>query len=251
MQGTIFGRLTVLGPDGKNKYKATLWRCQCSCGQQTTVPQARLTSGTTKSCGCYRKEFRRTHGASATRDYASWRGMLDRCENVNHPAYARYGGRGITVCRRWHKYANFSADMGPRPKGMTIDRIDNKKGYTPVNVRWATRSEQMQNVRHNLNIRHHGQVLSLGAWARKTGIAAKTISGRWHAGHRGARLFARPKTHAERGREQSTMLTFAGTTLPLSAWAEKQGIKSGTLHYRLRNGWSVKDALMTPVRGKD
>lgn len=84
--------------------------------------------------------------------YHTWMGMKQRCANPKHGKYPRYGGRGITVCERWMTFSNFLADMGERPEGKTLDRIDNERGYEPGNVRWATPKEQMANRRKNAGI---------------------------------------------------------------------------------------------------
>lgn len=97
--------------------------------------------------------------------------MLTRCRNPKSTAYARYGGRGITVCERWLSYENFLADMGRRPSAQhQLEREDNEKGYGPDNCRWATRTEQANNRRSNVLVEYHGQTKTVAQWATELGF---------------------------------------------------------------------------------
>ena len=106
--------------------------------------------------------------------YISWVGMMQRCNYVGHAKYALYGGRGITVCERWHEFENFLADMGERPIGKSLDRIDSNKGYSPENCRWSTKSEQMRNTRRALTF----EGKPLAQWAEESGVPYQTLKAR-------------------------------------------------------------------------
>lgn len=162
MTGQRFGRLVVISQAeshrGRTGSVVAAWLCQCDCGQQTTVTRDGLRSGDTKSCGCLRTDGTSnvTHGhrrspnhGGPSPTYRSWFAMNSRCYNPNNNRYQIYGGRNITVCDRWrHDFAAFLTDLGERPAGTTLDRIDNAVGYEPGNVRWATPKVQQLNRAH-------------------------------------------------------------------------------------------------------
>lgn len=155
MLGKKFGRLTVVEEAGRAKDGTILWKCKCSCGVIKTINGSSLRKGFTRSCGCYNSEIKSkrfkkiftTHGMSKTATYRSWCHMLGRCNNPNDARYSDWGGRGIKVCERWLKFENFFADMGEKPKTLTLERINNNKGYYKKNCKWATYSDQNRNMR--------------------------------------------------------------------------------------------------------
>jgi len=158
--------------------KHSRWSFVCDCGKEIIAEASHVKNGHTKSCGCFQKECAAikgkataTHGMKNTPEYNIWTQMHQRCANTNRQEFYRYGGRGIKVCWRWHKFENFYADMGPRPSaGLTIERIDNHGNYEPNNCRWATPKEQARNRRSNHFIPTPWGQITLAEAAEKSGV---------------------------------------------------------------------------------
>jgi hypothetical protein len=121
-------------------------------------------------------------GKAKLPEYGQWADMLQRCKNPKLRSYHLYGGRGIKVCKRWLAFDNFYEDMSSKPKGYTLERIDNSKDYTPENCKWASPQEQAFNRRDNHLLTHRGKTLPLTMWARQLGIKPTTLSGRIRRG---------------------------------------------------------------------
>lgn len=189
IRGKRFGKLVAITPAGINRSRLVLWKCVCDCGQEIIVTGANLASGNSKSCGCARSASLRlrntTHGKSRRyrSTYTTWRAMITRCTNPKIKCWKHYGGRGITVCDRWlNSFDNFLDDMGEKPPGMTIDRIDSDKGYCKDNCRWATQAEQTRNRRSVLKITWNGKTQIAAEWADELGIPRDALYYRLRSG---------------------------------------------------------------------
>ena len=168
--------------------------------------------------------------------YKLWSAIKDRCFNPDSKHYHRYGGRGITMCDAWaNDYAAFASDIGERPEGMTLDRIDNNGNYEPNNVRWATKQEQANNRVTNVFVTHEGLTMSLADWARHKGWKYGLLTSRWKNGLRGEELLAPPEY--ERGK----LVEFRGEFRTLPDWVKALGVNYQTLRWRLNNGRNLQE----------
>lgn len=186
--GDKFVRLTVKFFAGRDKHGKLLWMCLCKCGNLKIISGESLRSGNTKSCGCLHREtmikVHTKHKMVETPEYQIWAGMLTRCRNTKRKGFKNYGGRGIKVCKRWHKFENFLEDMGKRPTGKSLDRWPNNDGdYEHENCRWATFLEQANNTReqywffaYNLNTGDWHENNSQAEFAKQFGLCQSAIS---------------------------------------------------------------------------
>jgi len=179
LTGKTFQKLTALGLSGRAKNGNLIWRCVCSCpaGNQKDVRGAALKNGSNKSCGCLARQAaadRVTHGYSRTKTYNSWTAMKQRCLNHNHDAYGRYGGAipPVTIDPPWMKFGNFLADMGERPEGKTLHRMDNANVYSKKTCIWADQQTQARERKNSHIISLDGERLCAAEGARKLSISA-------------------------------------------------------------------------------
>lgn len=187
LEGMRFGRLSVIGKT-RSKSGRVAWLCKCDCGNESAPLTTDLTSGRTQSCGCLHREnvgnvFRK-HGQYGTRLYKIWSNMIQRCTNPNHNYYSLYGAKGIAVCDAWMQFDAFYewAVKSGYADSLSIDRIDNDKGYSPDNCRWATPQEQTDNRRCSIYVSFNGERKTLKEWSNETGIAYKNLLWRMRHG---------------------------------------------------------------------
>ena len=201
--GYKIGRLTVreLAVDGNANQRRLL--CYCECGGMKITSEDNLKRGHCKSCGClYEKiggksKYGTLHGESKTRLYKIWSRMVWRCERPSYKYYADYGGRGIDVCAEWHNFEVFKewAYKNGYDGTLTIDRIDNGKGYSPDNCRWATRKQQANNRRSNRKIYYNGEERNISEWADYFGIESGKFNAAIQRGRTIDEILERERKH--------------------------------------------------------
>lgn len=187
IEGKRFGRVLVLAEVPEHPKQGSHWMCRCDCGVEKIIDGKSLSSGNTKSCGCWKVDgtCRRIHGLSKSRIYDLWTQMIVRCSNPNNKAYYRYGGRGIKVCSRWsdgeHGKTGFECfidDMGEKPRGKSLDRINVDGDYEPANCRWATNTQQCRNKTNNARVEYDGRTYTWSELSEKGVVSAQLIRSR-------------------------------------------------------------------------
>lgn len=190
MTGKVCGRLTVVRKYDTNK-RGAYWLCNCECGKQTVVAGRSLRTGHTKSCGCLHDDLssertierNRTHEMSGTRLYHIWSDMKKRCQNQNHWAFDRYGGRGISVCNEWESnflaFHDWAVKNGYR-ENLTIERKNNDGNYSSENCVWVTMVEQANNKSNSTKVVFHGGKYTIAQLSRLSGISYSTLYRRIH-----------------------------------------------------------------------
>lgn len=203
--GQRFNWLTILAVDGSR------FLVRCDCGAEWRVSKSNVICSGVKSCKrCGRERQRRAvtgHGGTGTPEHSTWASMIQRCTNPRAPGFKNYGGRGIRVCDRWaDSFEAFRDDMGARPDGMSLDRIDVNGNYEPGNCRWATQKEQMQNTRCNVWVERNGERMTVTDWAQKLGISRERMRQRLRDDLPPDRMFA-PKRHGVDCHNPSKVMT--------------------------------------------
>ena len=205
--GQRYGRLTLIEDSGqRSSSREHLWLARCDCGREKIVRPSALRYGRTASCGCLQAEAniakaRRSAEVRSAKmqlvhkhrsTYSSWQSMRDRCENPSSNDFPRYGGRGIKISQAWNCFEQFLRDMGERPKGKTLDRIDVNGDYTPSNCRWATPKQQARNRANNRMVLHEGTTLPLSEWADRMGVPSALVLARLNRGWTASDALNRP-----------------------------------------------------------
>lgn len=186
--GTRFGRWTV-GKQAPHLNGKTNWFVTCDCGVSNEILGSILRAGKSQSCGCLKAELQLKHGRTGTKIYKVWNNMVQRTTNPEYAFWEDYGGRGITLDKRWLDIEVFIQDMGEDPKGLQLDRIDNDKGYSKENCRWVTRTQNGRNKRNNIFVCYEGRSITLSEASELTGIRAETLGRRQKKGLTNKELF--------------------------------------------------------------
>lgn len=248
-----FTHLTVLGYAGPAATKGHhLWRCRCKCGKVFLAIENNLRRRKDATCGCARRRkgegaAHYIHGGFNRPEWYIWQSMKQRCSNSKQRGFKDYGGRGIRVCKRWlNSFANFFADMGPRPSPKhTLERKEVNGHYQPSNCCWALRKSQMNNMRTNHRITLNGVRMTLSQWAEHAEIPAASLSRRLGLGWPLTKALSVPIRRVNR------QFAYDGETMTVPEWAKKVKVPKQRIWYRLKLGWTFERALLAPSRREE
>lgn len=185
--------------------------------------------------------IRLTKDGKRNKAYIAWYNMRARCYRPSSRCYSNYGGRGVSVCKRWHDFKSFLDDMGHPPPGTSLDRINNDGNYEPGNCRWATNAEQSRNTGRNIIIEFMGEKKCLSDWAKEINLDKEALRRRFKNGWSVKAALTTPKFY---------LLEYNGKKKCVSHWAKETGISDKTIAHRLKIGWSIERTLTeTPKMG--
>ena len=187
LTGRKFNHLRVVSRAPNSAAREVQWNCLCDCGKESVVRGSCLMRGHTKSCGCLQIERATKHGSARrgkrSAEFRAWDSAKQRCCNPNDKSYKDYGGRGISMYEEWRNdFMAFYLYMGPRPEGLTLDRIDNNGNYEPGNCRWASQKTQGNNKRNNVILSFKGKTQTFSQWCEELGIKPSTLDARLRRG---------------------------------------------------------------------
>ncbi len=255
LTGNVIGRWTVVRREANKPTGGTMWLCRCECGNEKIVDGIVLRDQRSRSCGCLHDDMvvaRSTkHGLTPANAkpppvYHSWSGMKARVTNPNNMHYASYGGRGITICEKWMTFTGFLEDMGDKPKGTSLDRIDNNGNYCKENCRWSTPKEQSRNKRNNNLVEYNGKTQTVSSWAEELGISDSSMHERlenWSI----KRAVSEPAIDPGL-RSKNIFLEYNGEKMNLTGWARRLGVTVTSMSRWVKAGRTIEDIVTTPRR---
>lgn len=240
MTGQRYNSVIAVQPVGACSSGDIRWQFKCDCGREFEASGYDIRSGKRRDCPVCAAERTRiasvTHGESESDEFRIWTGMQTRCYNKNAIAYVLYGGRGISICKRWREsFENFLSDMGRRPsKKHSIDRIDNDGNYEPSNCRWATATEQARNKRTTVRI-PSAEGAAIADLAEMAGITAAAM---W------LRVKKGKSPDLLRPSKKLGCITHNGITDTYAGWSERTGLNQSTISMRINKyEWPIEKAL--------